>query len=64
MTNPESTSAFAIVGAIQRKMCERGVVIAGRGIILVNSNEDMDGITRIIKSLQHSEYQLIELVGR
>ena len=43
-------SASAIDGAIQRNICGRGVVRAGKGITLVILNEDMDGIRRIIKN--------------
>ena len=41
-------SASVIDGAIQRKMCWRGVVNTGKGILLVISNEDMDDIITII----------------
>ena len=41
----------ATYGAIQRKMGERGVVKAGKGVNLVISNEDLDAIIRIIKSI-------------
>ena len=34
------------------------VVRAGKGITLVNSNEDMNDITRIIKSLENSDSKL------
>ena len=43
-------SASAIGGAIQRKICGKGVITAGKGIILVILNEDVDDIVRIIKS--------------
>ena len=46
-------SASAIHGAIQRKMCGRGVIRAGKGIILVILNENMDDIIRIIKSMEN-----------
>ena len=54
-------SASAIDGAIQRKMCGRGVIMtsgvgvvrAGKGIALVISNEGMDGIIRVIKLLEN-----------
>ena len=45
-------SASAIIGAIQIKMCGRGVIRAGKIIILVISCYD---IIRIIKSLQSLE---------
>ena len=47
-------SASAIDGAIQRKMRGQGVVRAGKGITLVISNEDMNYIIRIVKSLENS----------
>ena len=46
------TSAFAIDGAIQGKKCERVVARAGKGIVVVIWNEDMDDI-RIKKSLEN-----------
>ena len=51
---PTLASATAIDGAIQRKMCERGVAKAGKRITLIISNEDMADIIRIIKSLEKS----------
>ena len=51
---PTLASATAIDGAIQRKMCERGVEKAGKRITLIISNEDMADIIRIIKSLEKS----------
>ena len=48
-------SASAIDGAIQRKICETGVVKARKGITLAISNEDMNDI-RIMKSLEHRMY--------
>ena len=47
-------SASALHGAIWRKMHGRGVVRARIGITLVITNEDMDDIIRIIKSLKYS----------
>ena len=47
-------SPSAIDGAIQRKMCRRGVVRAGKGINLAISNENMNNIIRIIKPLETS----------
>ena len=46
-------SACAIDGAIQRKMCDKGLLRAGKKgkNALVISNEDVDDIIRIIKSL-------------
>ena len=44
-------SASPIDGTIQRKMRGGDVVRAGKGITLIISNEDMDGIIKIIKSL-------------
>ena len=46
-------SASAIDSAIQRKLRGEGVIRARRGIYLVISNEDMDDIIRIIKSLEY-----------
>ena len=48
-------SACAIDGAIQRKMCDKGLLRAGKKgkNALVISNEDVDDIIRIIKSLQN-----------
>ena len=47
-------SASTIDGAIQRKMRGQGVARAGKGITLVISNDDMDDIISIIKSLENS----------
>ena len=47
------TSASAIDGAFQRKMCQRGVVRVGKGVTLIISNEDLNEIIRIIKPLQN-----------
>ena len=55
-------SASAIDGAIQRKMRGRGaittsatgVIKARKGITVVISNENMDDIIRILKSLENS----------
>ena len=55
-------SAFAIDGAVQRRMRGRGVIAtrgagvvrAGKGITFVISNEDMDDIIEIIKSWEYS----------
>ena len=44
----------AINDDIQREMRGKGVVRARKGITLVVSNEDMDNIIRIIKSLENS----------
>ena len=44
-------SASAIDGAIQGKMCGRGVVRAGKGIVLVILNENKDEIIRICDSV-------------
>ena len=49
-------SASAIDGAIQRKICETGVIKARKGITLAISNEDMNDIIRIMKSLEHRMY--------
>ena len=35
-------------------MCERSILRAGKEITFVLSNNDMDGIIRIIKSLKNS----------
>ena len=51
---PLATSASVIDGAIQRKKCGRGVIRAGKRITLVTSNEDIDDIIRIVKSLENS----------
>ena len=48
------TSPSPIDGAIQMKISGKGIVRAGKGIILVISNEEMDDIIRIIKSLENS----------
>ena len=48
------SSASARGGFIQRNMHKRGVVRAGKGITLIISNEDIDDIIRIIKSLKNS----------
>ena len=42
-------SASGMDGAIQRKMCGRGVVRAEKGITLVISNKDLDETIKIIK---------------
>ena len=47
-------SVSAIDSAIQIKMCGKVVVRAGEGITLIISNEVMDDIIRIIKSLENS----------
>ena len=47
-------SASALDGSILRKMRVRGVAKAGKGITLVISNEDIDDIIKIIKSLENS----------
>ena len=47
-------SSSAINDAIQIKMPGKGVTRAGKGIPLVISNEDMDDIIRIIKSLENA----------
>ena len=47
-------SAFTVDGAIQRKLRGRGAVRARKGITSVNSNEDMNDINKIIKSLENS----------
>ena len=44
--------ASAINGAIDKKINRRDVVKTGKGIALVISNEDLNGITRIIKLLE------------
>ena len=44
-------SASAKAGAIQREVCGKVVVKAGKGII---SNEDMGDLIRILKSLEDS----------
>ena len=51
-----STMTFAstIDDTIQRKIRGRGVVRAGKEITLVTSNEDIDDVIRIIKSLVNS----------
>ena len=46
-------SASEIDGAIQKKICERGVARTGKGVTLVISNEDMDDIIRIIEPLEN-----------
>ena len=55
MLAPLATMTFAssIDGTIQRKIrgSGAGVVRAGISIVLLIQNEDMDGITRTIKSL-------------
>ena len=53
-------SASMIDGANQRKIRGRGIVRAEREITLVISNEDMDDIIRIIKSLENQGYYLTE----
>ena len=55
-----STSATG--SAVQRKMFRKGVVRVGKGITLVISNEDMDDIIKIIKSLENSGV-LIDVVN-
>ena len=47
-------SAAVIDGTIQRKMCERGVARAGKGITLTVSTKSNDGFHKIIKSLENS----------
>ena len=44
--------ASAINGAIDKKINRRDVVKTGKGIALVISNEDLNGIIRIIKLLE------------
>ena len=47
-------SASAKDGAFRRAMHGRGVLIAGNGITLVISNNEMDDFIKIIKSFEHS----------
>ena len=47
-------SAFATDGPLQRKMPGGSVARAGKGINLVISNEDIDDIIGILKSLENS----------
>ena len=52
---PLATMAPAVIdGVIQRKMRGWEVARAGKGITWVIFNDDMDGIIRIIKSLETS----------
>ena len=54
LTSMTSTSAIsAIHDVIQRKIHEKGVVRAVKRITFVISNEDMDGINRIMNSLEN-----------
>ena len=54
LTSMTSTSAIsAIHDVIQRKIHEKGVVRAVKRITFVISNEDMDGIIRIMNSLEN-----------
>ena len=46
-------TASAVDCAIQRKMCGGGFIRAGKRIILIISNEDMDDFIRTIKSGTH-----------
>ena len=46
-------STSAIDGAIQRKMCGKGVTKGGKKITLIISNEGMDDIIKIIKLLEN-----------
>ena len=46
-------SVSVIDGTIQRKMCERGVSRAGKGITLNISSKNNDGFNKIIKSLEN-----------
>ena len=55
-------SASTIYGVIQRKMRERVIVRVEKGITLVISDEAMDNIIRIIKSLENSGV-LIDVVS-
>ena len=45
-------SASVLDGAIQRKICRQEVVRATKRITLIISNEDINDIIRIIKSLK------------
>ena len=47
-------SASVIDGTIQRKMCERGVSRAGKGITSTISSKNNDAFNKIIKSLENS----------
>ena len=47
-------STSAIDGAIQRKICGKGVTKGGEKITLIISNEGMDDIIKIIKSLENT----------
>ena len=51
MTSASAISAIHDV--IQRKIHEKGVVRAVKRITFVISNEDMDGINRIMNSLEN-----------
>ena len=46
-------SVSVIDGTIQRKVCERGVSRAGKGITLNISSKNNDGFNKIIKSLEN-----------
>ena len=47
-------SASALHGAIQRKMCGRGIAKAGKRTTLVTLNWGMDDIEKVIKWLENS----------
>ena len=47
-------SASVMDGNIQRKMCERGVSRAGKGITLTISSKYNDAFNKNIKSLENS----------
>ena len=57
------TSASAMGGVTQRKICQRGVVREGKGVTLVILNEDLDVNIRITKSLENSGIICVELVN-
>ena len=61
--SPLATMAWAsaINSAIQKKRHGGGVVKAGKGINLAYSNEDVDDVIRIIKSLESRGVLIVEV---
>ena len=52
--NTASYAASNAINKAERRISEKRVVRAGKGFTLFISNEDMDNIIRIIKSLKDS----------
>ena len=54
MRNTASYATSNAINKAERRISEKRVVRAGKGFTLFISNEDMDNIIRIIKSLKDS----------